>query len=115
MDTRTIILCPNPDRDHGMRATKTAIQLLQELGFQTAVCSPFRSPKAGAFGDLAVKPLLTELKNASLIITLGGDGTILHLAKLAALNRIPMLGINMGGLGFLAELEVNSLQAMRGL
>ena len=111
MDTRTIILCPNPDRDHGMKATKTAIQLLQELGFQTAVCSP----KAGAFGDLAVKPLLTELKNASLIITLGGDGTILHLAKLAALNRIPMLGINMGGLGFLAELEVNSLQAMRGL
>ena len=76
MDTRTIILCPNPDRDHGMRATKTAIQLLQELGFQTAVCSPFRSPKAGAFGDLTVKPLLTELKNASLIITLGGDGTI---------------------------------------
>ena len=115
MDTRTIILCPNPDRDHGMRATKTAIQLLQELGFQTVVCSPFRSPKAGAFGDLAVKPLLTELKNACLIITLGGDGTILHLAKLAALNRIPMLGINMGGLGFLAELEVNSLQAMRGL
>ena len=49
------------------------------------------------------------------VITLGGDGTILHLAKLAALNRIPMLGINMGGLGFLAELEVNSLQAMRGL
>ena len=32
MDTRTIILCPNPDRDHGMKATKTAIQLLQELG-----------------------------------------------------------------------------------
>ena len=40
---------------------------------------------------------------------MGGDGTILHLAKLAALNRIPMLGINMGGLGFLAELEVSSL------
>ena len=26
----------------------------------------------------------------------GGDGTILHLAKLAALNRVPMLGVNMG-------------------
>ena len=115
MDTRTIILCPNPDRDHGMRATKTAIQLFAGVGVSDGSLFPLRSPKAGAFGDLAVKPLLTELKNASLIITLGGDGTILHLAKLAALNRIPMLGINMGGLGFLAELEVNSLQAMRGL
>ena len=115
MENRTIILCPNPDRDHGMKATKAAIRLLQELGFRTVVCSPFRDPKAGAFGDLTAKPLLPELKNAHLIVTLGGDGTILHLAKLAALHRIPMLGINMGGLGFLAELEVSSLEAMRGL
>ena len=98
MEPKTVILCPNPDRDHGMKATKVAIQLLQEAGFRTVVCSPFRDPKAGAFDDLAIKPLLSELKNASLIITLGGDGTILHLAKLAALHRIPMLGINMGGL-----------------
>lgn len=55
------------------------------------------------------------MKGADLVITLGGDGTILHLAKLAALHKIPMLGINMGGLGFLAELEVGSLNALRGL
>ena len=115
METKTAILCPNPDRDHGMKATKAAIQLLQEAGFRTVVCSPFRDPKAGAFEDLTVKPLLPELKNASLIITLGGDGTILHLAKLAALHRIPMLGINMGGLGFMAELEVGSLESLRSL
>ena len=105
MEQKTIILCPNPDRDRGMKATTTAIQLLQSVGFKTVVCSPFRDPKAGAFGNLPVKPILPELKTASLIITLGGDGTILHLAKLAALHKLPMLGINMGGLGFLAELE----------
>ena len=55
------------------------------------------------------------MKGADLVITLGGDGTILHLAKLAALHKIPMLGINMGGLGFLAELEVGSLNALCGL
>ena len=115
METKTAILCPNPDRDHGMKATKAAIQLLQEAGFRTVVCSPFRDPKAGAFDDLAIKPLLPELKSAGLIITLGGDGTILHLAKMAALHRIPMLGINMGGLGFLAELEVGSLETLRSL
>ena len=96
MEQKTIILCPNPDRDRGMKATTTAIQLLQSVGFKTVVCSPFRDPKAGAFGNLPVKPILPELKTASLIITLGGDGTILHLAKLAALHKLPMLGINMG-------------------
>lgn len=115
MEPKTVILCPNPDRDHSMKATKAAIQLLREAGFRTVVCSPFRDPKAGAFDDLTIKPLLPELKGADLIITLGGDGTILHLAKLAALHRIPMLGINMGGLGFLAELEVGSLDTLRSL
>ena len=92
-----------------MKDTKSAIAILRDMGFQTVVCSPFRDPKTDAFGDLPSKPLLPELKGADLVITLGGDGTILHLAKLAALHKIPMLGINMGGLGFLAELEVGSL------
>lgn len=98
-----------------MKATKSAIAILRDMGFQTVVCSPFRDPKTDAFGDLPSKPLLPELKGADLVITLGGDGTILHLAKLAALHKIPMLGINMGGLGFLAELEVGSLNALCGL
>ena len=60
MEQKTIILCPNPDRDRGMKATTTAIQLLQSVGFKTVVCSPFRDPKAGAFGNLPVKPILPE-------------------------------------------------------
>lgn len=115
MEPKTIILCPNPDRDHGMKSTKAAIRLLRESGFRTVVCSPFRDPRVGAFEDLTVRPLTTEMRSASLIITLGGDGTILHLAKLAALHKIPMLGINMGGLGFLAELEVGSLETLKSL
>ena len=62
-----------------------------------------------------MRPLLDELKGADLLITFGGDGTILHLAKLVALNKIPVLGINMGGLGFIAELEVSELDILRNL
>lgn len=43
--------------------------------------------------------------NTSLIITIGGDGTILWAAQLAAPMRIPILGINMGAVGFMAELS----------
>ena len=115
MNTKKIILCPNPNRDHGMTTTKAAEKILHELGFQTVVCSPFRDQKEGAFADYDVRPLSQEMKDADLMITFGGDGTILHLAKLAALNKVPVLGINMGGLGFVAELEKSELQVLRKL
>lgn len=115
MSAKKIILCPNPNRDQGMTATRAAEKILRELGFHTVVCSPFRDQKEGAFADYSVRPLPQELKGADLLITFGGDGTILHLAKLAALHKIPVLGINMGGLGFVAELEASELETLRKL
>ena len=43
-------------------------------------------------------------EDASLLITLGGDGTLLRAARLGAASGIPMLGVKMGRLGFLAEI-----------
>ena len=42
MNPKKIILCPNPNRDHGMKTTKAAEKILHDLGFQTVVCSPFK-------------------------------------------------------------------------
>ena len=115
MNQKKIILCPNPNRDQGMATTKTAEKILREMGFRTVVCSPFKDQKEGAFADYDVRPLPQEMKGADLMVTFGGDGTILHLAKLAALNKLPVLGINMGGLGFIAELEAGELDTLRKL
>ena len=112
MNPKKIILCPNPSRDYGMRTTRDADSILKEMGFHTVVCSPFREVRPGSFADYPVKPLLQEISGASLLITFGGDGTILHLAKLAALHKTPVLGINMGGLGFIAELEASQLETL---
>ena len=112
MSQKKIILCPNPNRDQGMTATKAAEKILREMGFRTVVCSPFKDQKEGAFADYDVRPLPQEMKGADLMVTFGGDGTILHLAKLAALNKLPVLGINMGGLGFIAELEAGELDTL---
>lgn len=49
----------------------------------------------------------SEARNTDLIITVGGDGTIIRAAGLAVLHDIPILGINMGRLGFMTELEAN--------
>jgi NAD+ kinase len=96
-----------------MVCTRQAEAILKELGFETVVC-PLPGPEGGAFGDYDVKPLTAELR-PRMLITFGGDGTILHLAKLVALNKVPVLGINMGGLGFIAELEAGELETLRKL
>ena len=109
-----IVIAANPYRDSGLQKALTVYRMLTEHGHRV-VMSPVFAPKAYLPGDVPVRPLEAAAHDAALIIVMGGDGTILHLAKLAALHKIPMLGINMGGLGFLAELEVGSLNALRGL
>ncbi len=47
-----------------------------------------------------------HIADLDLVITLGGDGTILRAARMAARHGVPILGVNMGRLGFLAEVEV---------
>ena len=112
---KRVILCPNPGRDRELTATLRAEGILRELGFETVICSPFRSQKEEDFPGAKLRPLLPEMQRADLLITFGGDGTILHLAKLTALNQVPVLGINMGSLGFIAELEAGEIDRLRAL
>ena len=49
---------------------------------------------------------------ADLIISLGGDGTLLNIAPLVERPEVPILGVNMGGLGFITEVAVDELEAI---
>jgi NAD+ kinase len=52
-----------------------------------------------------------DLATTDLVLTLGGDGTFLHGARLALPHEIPVLGVNLGRLGMLTELEPAGLEA----
>ena len=51
-----------------------------------------------------------EIEELDLLITLGGDGTILRAARMGAHHGVPILGLNLGRLGFLAELQPENWQ-----
>jgi NAD+ kinase len=48
-----------------------------------------------------------EIHDLDLLVTLGGDGSILRAARMACAQQVPVLGVNMGRLGFLTELDPN--------
>lgn len=54
-------------------------------------------------------------RRADVLVVLGGDGTILEAARRAALSKTPILGINLGRLGYMAELEMDELKLLSGL
>lgn len=57
---------------------------------------------ASAWGEAEIQERIADL---DLLVTLGGDGTILRVARIAAPYGVPILGVNFGRRGFLAEIE----------
>ncbi len=112
---KKVILCPNPYRDAQLRVAKEAKRVLDEAGCPNVVCLPFRNQERPEGYGLTIEPLQQELRGADMIIAFGGDGTILHLSKTAAHKDIPVLGVNLGSLGFMAELESRDLARLRDL
>ena len=113
-----IVLSSNPYRDKGLRAALEAKRVLEHAGAKTMMCLPFQ-PKKGDRLDLPrqlpLSQLDKELPTADLLICFGGDGTILHAARDAAFHEVPILGVNMGSVGFMAELERGELPLLAPL
>ena len=112
---KKVILCPNPYRDSELKVAKDAKAILESIGFETVVCLPFHRDGYGDELGVPVRQLQQEIKASDLVIAFGGDGTILHLSRTAALHNVPVLGINLGSLGFMSELEANELERLRDL
>ena len=110
---KNVLLTPNPYRDRNFSTVRAALQILREAGMRATVCLPFdvdrnfELPK-----DIRFSRMERELPNADVVVCFGGDGTILHTAKAATKRGIPILGVNIGTMGFMAELEASELHRL---
>ena len=105
MNTRKAILVINATRPEAVQAAITLATLLANGSFEL-----FTSSAVNISGVKSVP--VDELPEAEIVIVLGGDGTILRGAEISRLRKIPLLGVNLGHVGFMAEVEKLSLDAV---
>ena len=114
-----IAICPNPFRDTNCKLSRYIARLLDQNGYETCICPIFADGKVGVVpDDIETREIQAVASQCTLIIVVGGDGTILNVAHQIHEQPVPLLGINLGTKGFMANLEPDEvdhvLQAARG-
>lgn len=101
-----IVLAANLYRDSHFQKTQAVYDILMKAGHAVVVSPVFVSECDHVLPpEIPAKPLQKAANGAALVVVLGGDGTILHVADAVRGMELPIIGINLGGKGFLAGLE----------
>ncbi len=108
---RSILVVAHTGRPESRDAAVEVIRLLRAAGVQPVVDAESLDDLRQATGDDALRVLgeTVAVGELELVVVLGGDGTILRAAELARGGSAPLLGINLGHVGFLAESERDDL------
>ena len=107
---KKVLLNPNPSRDIDLECTKKVASFFREHNIDVYISREAdESDVSGAIRcDFA-----EAAKSVDMIITFGGDGTLLHAASQVAHIDVPILGINIGRIGYMAELESNEIHYLK--
>ncbi|MCR5107377.1 MAG: NAD(+)/NADH kinase [Lachnospiraceae bacterium] len=92
----------NEDNDRGLKVTGEIVSYIRERGLDITYESIIRVDDYG-------KELMSEARDAECILVLGGDGTFIQVAGKMAGSDIPLIGINLGTVGYLAEVEKDNI------
>jgi len=122
MSLRKIILFTNIDTDRDFKMTLQVAEILKNSGWHTVLCPiSIEDSKELCLTELTpptgfkFSKIEHELDTAEMVITFGGDGTILRAARAAAELGVPILGVNLGGKGFMAELEAEDIGLLKSV
>lgn len=113
---KKVVMTPNPYRDRNFTNVLRAQKILNDAGVIAKICLAFEVDHSFEFPkDVPINNLQEEIRDADALICFGGDGTILHSSKIALRQNLPILGVNIGTVGFMAELESSEMELLAGL
>lgn len=115
---RTIFIYPNLRKESARAILPAVCEQLHGEDVQLILPNQLRSSTHELHDEvMALDYMETSeaVRLADAAVVLGGDGTMLRIARAAAQNGLPLLGINVGHVGFMTELEPAELGEMRGL
>ena len=113
-----IMICVNPNKDKDLINTKKLLDLFSQYNVKVIMSDTFKRPYFDnpPLSDTILKeydiefiPEYAAFKKADICIVFGGDGTILKIAKKASQGGAYIIGMNMGRVGYLAELEIDEI------
>lgn len=107
------MIIPNLDKRNAKECTQQVISELNSLEIDVLISDRY----AGDFEGVNARfvEFFGGIASCDVVIAIGGDGTIIHAAKHAVEVDKPLLGINVGRLGFMAGLEMSELSELSGL
>ena len=109
METKKIGFVTNIEKDPTLQETKKMVDFVLKKGCEVYVSENF----SDVHPDVIATSSSEMYKSVDFVVVIGGDGTILRVARCAAIFDTPILGINFGTLGYLADVEkINAIDAI---
>ena len=105
---RTMLLVAHTGRDAARRIARVLVARLTGAGVAVRVLEP-EAAELGCRSATVVPVSPAAAAGAEMVLVVGGDGTLLRAAELARGAGVPLLGVNLGRIGFLAEAEPEDL------
>jgi NAD+ kinase len=109
---KAVLLLAHTGRDQALVVVRRVVERLHNAGVEIQVLPDEAEALLGEVGNLPLSVAAPEDLPPDLVLVLGGDGSLLRAAELARAARTPILGVNLGHVGFLAEAEPEAIDTV---
>ena len=109
MSERTVLFVTHTGREEAVKAVRTAAERFAAAGVGVRVLAG-EADLLGLHDVEVVDRSESAVEDCEVVVVFGGDGTLLRAAELARGSETPLLGVNLGHVGFLAEAESDALE-----
>lgn len=107
-----IAIIPNPTKAGALDFTKKAVSIIKSCGGTALMTEDLKSSFSQLEKIEYFSTIERMVESCDLVIAAGGDGTIINAAKYACSQERPILGVNFGRIGFVAQLEPKELDKL---